>query len=244
MGRKPDQTPTCETQVLQLGKCAKGKLSYLPPPLPLCSALFLCLCMRLPSSQPGRPLGRFALVSRPMTPATQPHPLQHCPTATPTSTVPAYSYKSQNPGTTHPTRSAFPNSHPTLVVHFLPVWDAAHERRILHTATTIRQPGDRSVVAEALELVLHCLRENGALHVRILGRLRGELWIEVFRVESIGLGRSRVISIAHVIAAMVPEDITHHIGLKRRLVLALQQLAPIYGMEEGVRLDLGGSVRA
>lgn len=37
-------------------------------------------------------------------------------------------------------------------------------------------------------------------------------------------------------------EATYHIGLERRLILALQKLAPVDGVEEGVRLDLGRAV--
>lgn len=79
MERNPDQTPTCETQVLQLGKCARGKLSYLPtllvrppfvpvhaPPIESTKQAVVTLCPRLSSNGS----------------ATQPHPLQHCPAVT------------------------------------------------------------------------------------------------------------------------------------------------------------------
>lgn len=69
----------------------------------------------------------------------------------------------------------------------LPVLDAANERRILNAATAVRQAGDRSVVAEALELVLHRLRQDGALNIRVLRSLGRELGIEVGRVKGVGL---------------------------------------------------------
>jgi hypothetical protein len=75
-----------------------------------------------------------------------------------------------------------------------PVLDAAHEGaegRVADAATGIAQSRNWPVVAEALELVLHRLRENGAVGVRFLGRLVGEFRIEVSRVESIDLEEGR-----------------------------------------------------
>lgn len=110
-----------------------------------------------------------------------------------------YSYKMQNPGAPHhPTRFCLPQNSTRLVSRLsflsLPIRDAAHERRILYTATTVRQPGDRSVVAESLELVLHRLRQHGALHVRILRLLGGELRIKVFCIQGIGLQMGVLVS--------------------------------------------------
>lgn len=85
-----------------------------------------------------------------------------------------------------PPRVVLESASNTLSSH-LPVLDAANERGILNATTAVRQAGDGSVVAEALELVLHRLRQNRALDVRVLRSLGGELGIEVSRVKRISL---------------------------------------------------------
>lgn len=71
----------------------------------------------------------------------------------------------------------------------LSVLNAAHEGRILHTTARVGQARNGPVVTEALELVLHGLRKDWALDVRVLGRFGGELGVEVGSIESINLNR-------------------------------------------------------
>ena len=81
------------------------------------------------------------------------------------------------------------------------------------TATGVAQTFDRSVVRPASELLLHGLTEHGSLDVAVCGRLAGELLVEVGRVALVEHGR-----------------------LERRLVLAVEKLAPVDAVEEGVCL--------
>lgn len=69
----------------------------------------------------------------------------------------------------------------------LPVIQTARETGVFDTATAIGEAGDWPVVRKALELVLHRLRQDRALDVRILRRLGRELGIKVGRVQGISL---------------------------------------------------------
>ena len=74
---------------------------------------------------------------------------------------------------------------PVQVLHLLR--DAA-KRRVFDTATCITKSSNRSVVRPAGELLLHGLGQGGAVDVRVLWSLGGELAVEVFCVTSIQLG--------------------------------------------------------
>ena len=65
--------------------------------------------------------------------------------------------------------------------------DAARETGVLHTTTTIAKPSNRSVVAEALELILHRLRQHRAVHKRILRLLRREVFVKVGHIQRVSL---------------------------------------------------------
>jgi hypothetical protein len=67
------------------------------------------------------------------------------------------------------------------------VLETPDERRIPNTAAGVPDASNRTIVAEAGELVLHCLRQNRPLNVRVLRSFRGELGIEIVRVESVDL---------------------------------------------------------
>lgn len=81
------------------------------------------------------------------------------------------------------------------------------------TATGVAKTFDWSVVRPAGELLLHGLTEHRSLDVTICGRLAGKFLVEVGRVALVEHGR-----------------------LEGRLVLAVEKLAPVDAVEEGVCL--------
>ena len=81
------------------------------------------------------------------------------------------------------------------------------------TATGVTQTLHGSVVRPASKLLLHCLTEHGSFHVAICGCLAGELFVEIGGVALVEDGR-----------------------LERRLVFAVEELAPVDAVEEGVCL--------
>ena len=101
--------------------------------------------------------------------------------------------------------SAVPHRHPVVFYHRCnrsppaspctasshAALDAADKRRVPQAATGVSETGNRAVVAEARELVLQGLGERGSLDQGVLGSLPGELGVEVFGIEGIGL-RSKV----------------------------------------------------
>ena len=81
------------------------------------------------------------------------------------------------------------------------------------TATSISESLHGPVVRPAGELLLHGLTEHRSLDVAVCGRLAGELLVEVGGVALVEHGR-----------------------LERRFVLAVEKLAPVDAVEEGVCL--------
>lgn len=81
------------------------------------------------------------------------------------------------------------------------------------TAARVAQTLYRPVVRPTGELLLHRLAEHGSVDVTVCGSLACELLVEVGRVT-----------------------LVEHRRLERGLVLAVEQLAPVYAVEEGVCL--------
>jgi hypothetical protein len=67
------------------------------------------------------------------------------------------------------------------------VLEAADEGRVFNAATGVAEPRDGPIVAEACELVLHRLREHGAVDVRVLGGLVGKYCVKVAGVKGVDL---------------------------------------------------------
>lgn len=67
------------------------------------------------------------------------------------------------------------------------ILDAADKRRVPHTAAGIAETGNGPVVGEALELVLHSLRQGLALDEGVERCLIGEDGVKVVGIACIGL---------------------------------------------------------
>lgn len=85
------------------------------------------------------------------------------------------------------------NQHTTVTSRSVPrrrlpvILDAADKRRVPHTAASVAQTGNRPVVGEALELVLHGLRQGLVLDERVEGRLVGEDGVKVVGIARVSL---------------------------------------------------------
>lgn len=75
---------------------------------------------------------------------------------------------------------------------YLPVLDTSHKRWVLNTTTGVVKSSNGAVITEAGKLVLHRLRKNWTLDVRILGRLRCEFGIKIGGIQRVNLsGRKK-----------------------------------------------------
>lgn len=90
---------------------------------------------------------------------------------------------------------AYRNLPETPALPHLPIIQTTRKTGVLDAAASVGQAGDWSVVGKALELVLHRLRQDRALDVRILRRFGREFGIEVGRVQSIGLSGIRSVKL-------------------------------------------------
>lgn len=61
------------------------------------------------------------------------------------------------------------------------------KRWVFDATASISKTGDRSVVGPALELLLHSLRQDRSIDIRILGSFLGEFSVKVGRITGVQL---------------------------------------------------------